>query len=85
MLPGKGISAEAAAGASSALSGAIEELRIKYEKKEEAERKSAAAAAATAASAPPADADEGSDSEWLDDPGVSIARSVNRCHNTIVC
>jgi hypothetical protein len=69
---------EAAIGASNALSSAIEDLREKYAKKDEAERKSAAAAeAAAAAAGPEPPAEEGSDSEWLDDPGKYQALGCN--------
>lgn len=62
---------EAAAGAASALESAIEDLREKYAKKEIEERKAATASAAAAEPAPAAEG-EGSDDEWLDDPGATL-------------
>lgn len=70
----------AAVNASSALAGAVEELRVKYALKDEADRK--AAAAAEASKPPPPEAlkpgDEGadSDSEWLDDPELERIRDA---------
>ena len=61
---------EAAVGAQTALEGALEDLRVKYEKKAEVDRKAAAEAAASAEAA--AADKEDSDSEWLDDPGAPL-------------